>query len=141
MKDVYYLSLEDVKEICFNLVLQLYQFEEPLPNFETRFPSKLESILEIPKQKFAGEDLYPSIYEKSACYFYFIIKNHPFLNGNKRLAIITTFIFLKINGISLISPWNKMYSFALEVAKSKGNHKKEFKKVASFIKKYSHADI
>lgn len=140
MKDTYYLSLEDIKEICFNLVLQLYQFEEPLPNFETRFPSKLESILEIPKQKFAGEDLYPSIYDKAACYFYFTIKNHPFLNGNKRLAIITTFIFLKINGFSLISPWSKMYSFALEVAKSKSDHKKEFKKVASFIKKYSFSD-
>jgi len=137
-KKIYYLTLEDIKEICFNLVTQLYQFEEPVPDFETRFPEKLESILSMPMQKFAGKELYPNLYEKAACYFYFIIKNHPFLNGNKRLAIITTFIFLKINDYSLISPWNEMYYFALNIAGLTEDHKKEFGKVVTFIKKYSH---
>lgn len=136
-KDVYYLNLEDIKELCFNLVIELLQFQEPIPEFETRFPAKLESILETPKQTFGNDELYPTLFEKATCYFYFIIKNHPFLNGNKRLAIVTTYVFLKVNGYKFSAPWKIMYSFAIEVAHSTEDHKKEFKKVLNFIKKYS----
>ena len=65
--NTYYLSMDDMKEICYSLVKQLLQFEEPIPEFETRFPSKLESILELPKQAYGGEELYPSFVEKAAC--------------------------------------------------------------------------
>jgi death-on-curing family protein len=134
---VYYLTLEDTKEICFHLVQQLLQFEEPLPDFETRFPAKLESVLEIPKQQFGENEFYPTIFEKSACYFYFIIKNHPFLNGNKRLAIVMTYVFLRFNHYNFKAPWKSMYSFAIELAGSTKNHKKEFKEVVIFIKSNS----
>jgi death-on-curing protein len=139
-KRVYYLTLEDVKEVCYTLVTELFQFKEPVPDFETRFPSKLESALETPKQQFSGEELYPDLCEKAACYFYFIIKNHPFLNGNKRMAIVATFVFLKINGQTLLVPWNGIYSFALETASPSGNHKKEFKDVVNFLEKYLKKD-
>lgn len=133
-RSVYYLTLEDAKEICFNLVQQLLEFQEPVPEFETRFPMKLESILETPKQTFGEKELYPTIFEKATCYFYFIIKNHPLLNGNKRLAIITTYVFLRVNGYNFIVPWEKMYSFAIGIADSTKDHKKEFEEVIKFIK-------
>ncbi len=136
-RDIYYLNLEDIKELCFNLVTELLQFQEPIPEFETRFPAKLESVLETPRQTFGEDELYPTLFDKAACYFYFIIKNHPFLNGNKRMAIVTTYVFLKVNGYIFSAPWKIMYSFAIEMANSSEDHKKEFKKVLTFIKKYS----
>ena len=136
VKSVYYLTLEDVKEVCYTLVTELFQFKEPVPDFETRFPAKLESVLETPKQEFSGEELYPNLYGKAACYFYFMIKNHPFLNGNKRMAIVATFVFLRMNKQIFKVPWNEIYSFALKTASSTKNHEKELKDVVNFLEKY-----
>jgi death on curing protein len=133
---IYYLEVDDVREICFSLVNELLQFEEPLPEFETRFSEKLESILEIPKHGFGDRELYPSLSEKGACYFYFTIKNHPYLNGNKRLAIVTTYVFLRLNGVVFEAPWKDMYTFAIKLANSTVNHKDEFKETVSFIKNH-----
>lgn len=124
--------MEAMETICFQLVRELMQFEEPVPEFQTRFPNKLESILEIPKQ-----DFYPTIFEKAACYFYFIIKNHPMLNGNKRLAIVTTYVFMRLNGYILGVPWKEMYEFAVKLALETKSHEREFKEVVNFVKKYS----
>lgn len=132
-----YLTLTQVKKICFALIKRLLEFEEPVPEFETRFPEKLESILEIPRQTFGGEELYPTIFEKAACYFYFTIKNHPFLNGNKRMAIVTTYVFLRINEYILDVPLKVMYDYSVSLAKSTENHKREFREVVAFMQKYS----
>jgi len=132
-----YLSIGDIKEICFSLVQELMQFEEPIPDFSTRFPQKLESIINLPQQGFGELELYPTIFEKAACYYYFTIKNHPFVNGNKRMAIVMTYVFLRMNGYSLKAPMYKMYSFAIEIAKATKDHKKEFKEVVEFIKGFS----
>ncbi len=134
---IHYLTLEEMKEICFSLVQELLQFTEPVPEFETRFPEKLESILETSQQTFNNVELYPTIFSKAACYYYFIIKNHPFLNGNKRLAIVATYVFLRINGYKLSVPLQTMYSFAVRVANSTVDHKKEFQEVELFIKRYT----
>ena len=43
----------------------------------------------------------PSLFELAAAYAYGIAKNHPFIDGNKRAAFLTTYIFLQINGYEL----------------------------------------
>ncbi|OGK37660.1 hypothetical protein A3F03_03345 [Candidatus Roizmanbacteria bacterium RIFCSPHIGHO2_12_FULL_41_11] len=134
---IYYLALQDIKEICLETVKLLYRFNEPVPEFETRFPHKLESVLEIPKQHIYGRELYPTIEQKAACYFYFIIKNHPLLNGNKRVAIISSYVFLKLNGRTFVAPWDKIYDFAIKISCPTYNHEKELTEVVIFIKKYS----
>lgn len=134
----HYLTLEDVKRICFAIATRIYQFNEPIPAFETRFKSKLEAILNIPNQNVFCQELYPTIYDKAACYFYFTIKDHPFLNGNKRLAIVSTFVFLGLNGIMFKAPWQLVYSLAMELSKSSNNDKDYyFNKIKKIIKKYS----
>ncbi len=109
----------------------------PIPDFKTRYPDKLETILEIPKQNVFGKELYLTIYEKASCYFYFIIKNHPFLNGNKRLAIVSTDVFLSLNQFELEVPWQKIYQFSIDLAKTSPLDKNMFKDTVLFIKKYS----
>ena len=50
-------------------------------------------------QSFADQDIYPSIQEKAAHLLYFIIKNHPFVDGNKRSAAFSFIWFLNKAGI------------------------------------------
>lgn len=129
----YYLTLEDVENICFQAVKQLYKFNEPLPEFETRYAQKLEAVLSIPETEVFGKDMHPTLTEKAACYFYYIIKNHPFLNGNKRVAVIATYVFLRLNDHELTASWEDIYDFAISISQPTKNHEGEFKKVVEFL--------
>ena len=59
----------------------------------------LDSALHTPFQSFDNEELYPSIQGKAARLCYSIINNHPFIDGNKRIGILTMLVFLNINQI------------------------------------------
>jgi death on curing protein len=61
----------------------------------------LESAIYHAFASFEGKDLYPSIEEKAARQAYGIIRNHPFLDGNKRTGLFVMLIFLELNGIKL----------------------------------------
>ncbi len=62
----------------------------------------LESALHRPQQLFSyGE---PTLFELAAAYAVGIVKNHPFLDGNKRSGFLTAYIFLEANGISFSAP-------------------------------------
>lgn len=130
----YYLTIEDIKNICFEAVKQLYKFNEPLPEFDTRYAQKLEAVLSIPETEVFGKQLHPALVEKAACYLYYIIKNHPFLNGNKRVAVISTYVFLKLNELELTASWEEIYDFAISISQPTHDHEGEFKKVIEFIK-------
>ena len=58
----------------------------------------LESALTQPQMTFGGEDLYPTLVDKAAALGYALIKNHPFLDGNKRTGFIVAALFLELNG-------------------------------------------
>ncbi len=60
----------------------------------------LDSALFAPFQTFDGHDLYPSIIEKAARLGYGIVKNHPFLDGNKRTGTHAMLMFLAINNFN-----------------------------------------
>jgi death-on-curing protein len=61
----------------------------------------LESALAQPQAAFGGTEFHPTIYDKAAAYLYHLAKNHPFLDGNKRVAAATALVFLAMNGYSL----------------------------------------
>ncbi|OGK15776.1 hypothetical protein A2690_01015 [Candidatus Roizmanbacteria bacterium RIFCSPHIGHO2_01_FULL_39_12b] len=130
---IYYLTLEDIQTICFQAVKQLYKFNEPLPEFHTRYAQKLEAILSIPETEVFGRQLYTTIHEKAACYFYNVIKNHPFLNGNKRVAVIATYVFLRLNDHELTASWEAIYDFAIEISSPTKSHEREFRAVVDFL--------
>jgi prophage maintenance system killer protein len=79
----------------------------------------LKGILGNIMQSFAGEELYPSIEEKAAHLLYFVIKDHPFTDGNKRIGSFLFLIYLKMSGISLDTMnENTITALALLVAES-----------------------
>ena len=61
----------------------------------------LDMSINAPFQTFGGVDLYPTLIEKAAHLTYSLIKNHPFLDGNKRIGVTVMIIFLKANGIEI----------------------------------------
>ncbi len=57
----------------------------------------LKSSLEMPKACFNGKDLYRTVFDKTAAYLFYLIKNHPFVDGNKRTASMVAMIFFASN--------------------------------------------
>jgi death-on-curing family protein len=117
------LSVVEVEHLAFTLAQEHLTFDEPIPDFSTRFPNILESCLETPFQKFFGKVPYPSLITKAGMLFYLLIKDHPFQNGNKRIAITTLIIFLYKNNQWLEAGKRQFYKFAVWVAESKPKDK------------------
>lgn len=111
------LSSEDVERIAFYLAKSL-NWSEVIPRFSTRYPNVLESCLQTPFTTFDGIDLYPTIYDKAGILFYLMNKNHPFRNGNKRLAVTTLLVFLFLNGYWIEISHEDLYLMAIEIAES-----------------------
>ena len=66
----------------------------------------LDSAINTPLQTFAGKDLYPTVLEKAARLGFGLIRNHPFIDGNKRIGTHAMLVFLAINSISLLENYN-----------------------------------
>jgi death on curing protein len=62
----------------------------------------LDLSVNSPYHTFGGQNLYPSIQAMAAHLAFSLIKNHPFLDGNKRIGILAMMVFLKINGFPLV---------------------------------------
>ena len=79
----------------------------------------LKGILGNLMQSFAGSELYPSIEEKAAHHLYFVIKDHPFSDGNKRIGSFLFLLYLKMAGMDLNKMnENTITALALLVAES-----------------------
>lgn len=131
------LSLKEVEYIAFRLAKELMTYNEPIPDFSTRFPQKLESCLEVPFQRFSKKHLYQGLVRKSAILFYLLIKNHPFQNGNKRIAMTALMVFLHKNKKWLRVDNKELYNFSMWVAQSPARAKNEtVLATEKFIKSY-----
>lgn len=113
------LKLADVEFIAFHLAKHLMEWNEPIPSFDTRFPQVLESCLITPFQKYDGRFLNKGLFRKGAVLFYLMIKNHPFQNGNKRIAVTTLLVFLATNKFTVRVSNQSLYKFARYVAVSR----------------------
>jgi death-on-curing protein len=119
------ISIADVEYHAFRLAKEHLAFDEPIPDFSTRFPNVLESCMITPFQRFSGKALYPTLVAKAAILFYLMIKNHPFQNGNKRIAITTLLTFLFGNGKWLKADAQELYNFTVWVAQSPSEFTKQ----------------
>jgi len=129
--------LAEVEYIAFKLAKEFMEFDEPIPAFQTRFPHILESCLAVPFQRFNKKDLYGGLLPKAAILFYLMIKNHPFQNGNKRIAMTTLLVFLYKNNKWLKADNQELYNFALWVTTSPAELKTEVvKSIETFLKSH-----
>ena len=79
----------------------------------------LDSALKAPFQTFGGKDLYPDVYDKASQLCYSLIENHPFADGNKRIGVHLTLLFLKLNEENLNYTQKELIDFGLGIASGK----------------------
>ncbi len=83
----------------------------------------LDSALEAPFNSFGGVSNYPTIQSKAARLAFGLIKNHPFVDGNKRIGILAMLSFLEINGIRLTCTDAELIKIGLELAEGAADEK------------------
>lgn len=131
------LSIIEVEFIAHRLAQEYLTFDEPIPDFSSRFPNILESSLAVPFQQFGKKPIYQGLIGKTAILFYLLIKNHPFQNGNKRIAMTTLLVYLYKNKKWLKVSNQELYNFAVWVAQSPASLKDEVVLgIEKFLRKY-----
>lgn len=111
-----WIDIHDFEFICFNFAKQQLEFDEPIPDYSTRDNSLLESALDAPRNAFNFSNA--NLATQAAILFYSLIKNHPFQNGNKRIAVMSLLVFLIINEKWISIPRDTLYEIAVNVATS-----------------------
>ncbi len=129
MEEIVYLTTNQV--IAINTVqIRLYSPQEPVGVKDVNL---LDSAINRPKQSLFGNDAYPTIFEKAAALFESIAKNHAFHNANKRTALASLIVFLKINHYKWTMGIDEEQDFVVDVV----NHKYTFQEIVSVIELYT----
>lgn len=81
-----------------------------------RDQSLLESAVMTPQASFGGEYLHADIFEMAAAYAFHIAENQPFLDGNKRTALVSALVFLDLNGFVIMDPTGSLYDMLIDIA-------------------------
>ena len=76
----------------------------------------LRSAIAMPETTFDGEYLHPSAFEMAAAYLFHLARNHPFVDGNKRTALMCALVFLGLNGQRLRADADDLYALVDGVA-------------------------
>lgn len=106
---------------CFHLTVEIVReiHAEAIAKFGgsdgVREMALLESAVAAPQGSFGGKSPYADLAELAAAYLYYLCKNHPFIDGNKRAALGACIVFLRLNGVepSADEPeWEELVSAA-----------------------------
>ncbi|MBI4051508.1 MAG: type II toxin-antitoxin system death-on-curing family toxin [Elusimicrobia bacterium] len=79
----------------------------------------LESAVYRPQASFGGSDLYPDLFSKAAALGYSLIKNHPFVDGNKRTGFEAMRLMLRLNRWDIRAREEEKFRFVLDIACNK----------------------
>lgn len=76
----------------------------------------LESAVMMAQASFGGEYLHNGLFEMSAAYAFHIAENQPYLDGNKRTALVSALVFLDLNGFEILDEDMKLYDAMISIA-------------------------
>jgi len=108
-----FLDVEDVIEI-HGIQLEVYGGSAGL-----RDQGLLESAVAQPRSSFGGQLAHDGLFAMAAAYLFHIVKNHPFVDGNKRAGMLAAVVFLDVNGISIDRPSEALYELTMGVAEGR----------------------
>jgi death-on-curing protein len=110
--DCVHLSIDVVREIHAEAIKQFGGLNG------VRDENLLASAVLTPQSSFGGLSPYADIVEIAAAYLFYICRNHPFLDGNKRTAMMAAIVFLRLNGIEPLPDSAEWERLMLDVASS-----------------------
>ena len=111
--DCIHLTVETVREI-HAVALEKFGGSEGI-----RDENLLASAVLTPQSSFGGKSPYADIVEIAAAYLFYLCGNHPFIDGNKRTAMMAAIVFLRLNGIEPAPDSDAWEEFVLAGASSK----------------------
>jgi death-on-curing protein len=114
-ENIDFLTLAEAIEIHKNQI-DLYGGESGLRDYNL-----LSSAIYFPQSTFDNQLLHKSLFDMAAAYIYHISENHPFIDGNKRTALVCGLVFLDFNGIEIDDPHGQLYKMMMKVASGKSN--------------------
>lgn len=94
------LRIDAVRQSLASLKEELVRRGEATALFGQERGHGLAGIIGAVQQSFGGQDLYPSLEEKAAHLLYFVVKDHPFSDGNKRIGAFLFILYLRVNGLA-----------------------------------------
>jgi len=100
-----YLTLEDLLDLVNALGVR-----------PVRDLGLLDSACHRPKASFFGQEAYPTVAAKAAALMHSVARNHALTDGNKRLALLATVVFLRINGYALELSDDEAFDLTISVA-------------------------
>lgn len=106
-----------MKGLGYRQVLWIYRrvLEETGGGPGLRDEALLRSALARPDVSFEGQDLYPSLFEKAGALLEALLRNHPFIDGNKRVAWECFDIFLDLNGFRINAGQNEAFKLIMKI--------------------------
>lgn len=125
---------------CFHLTADIVReiHGEALSNFGgsdgIRDLALLESAVAAPQAGFGGKSLYADLTEIGAAYLFFLCRNHPFIDGNKRTALGACIVFLRLNGIETAPDSPEWEQLTVDVAASRLDREQTTARLQSLLK-------
>ena len=112
-------------ENCFHLTVEIVReiHQAAIRDFGgsdgIRENALLESAVAAPQATLKGKSIYESLTEIAGVYLYYICRNYPFLDGNKRTALGACLVFLRLNGVETKPDGPEWEQLVLDVAASR----------------------
>lgn len=123
---VEYLTLDDLLALASDLGVD-----------KVRDLGLLDSAAHRPKSSLMGQDAYPTLHEKAAVLLESVVRNHPLVDGNKRLGWMAVFVFYGLNGFDLDAPENDAYDLVIAVTTGAVAYAEAAERLANWV----HADV
>ena len=126
-------------ENCFHLTVEIVReiHQAAIRDFGgsdgIRENALLESAVAAPQATFGGKSIYASLTEIAAAYLYYLCRNHPFLDGNKRTALGACLVFLRLNGVETKPDGPDWEQLVLDVAASRINREETTKRLGKVL--------
>jgi death on curing protein len=129
-------TLNDCFHLTINIVREIH--EEALSRFGglkgVRDENLLASAVLTPQSSFGGKSPYTDLIDIAAAYPFYICGNHPFLDGNKRTAMMSAIVFLRLNGIEPAPDSGRWERLMLDVAASKIDRQETTERLRKLVK-------
>jgi death-on-curing protein len=113
------MNLEGVRFLSMEEVALIHQAVVALHggSIALRDRGLLESAVAVPQTQFSGQYLHPDIASMSAAYLFHLCNNHPFIDGNKRVALAAAETFLRLNRTGIQATNDELVELTMQVAK------------------------
>jgi len=127
-KDCIHLSVANVREI-HEAVIAEFGGAEGL-----RDEGLLESAVAAPRATIGGESPFRDLVEIAAAYLFYLCRNHPFLDGNKRVAMTAAIVFLRLNVRETASDGDGWEQLMLDVSASRIDREQTTRRLRKLVK-------